>query len=235
MQMYVGVKPKQPAPSLDATSAGVGFKSEHADDILGSRARVDFFEIHAENYMGAYGPPHHLLRQLTAKYGAPSTCLVFTTGKIEQSERRPHRALKQRAAWSRTRQNADAEKHPEQQACTIVCIDTARCRSIGLRCENAPFEKPLDFAKLFSNHGAKLALMWRDLERRIDEEASFALSIIDRVVNDLGKELTNRLFGGQRRLVFAQPTARRAVEISIQGADKKSLLVPEGIIEARRG
>ena len=29
---------------------------------------VDFFEIHAENYMGAGGPPHHLLTRIRADY-----------------------------------------------------------------------------------------------------------------------------------------------------------------------
>ena len=30
--------------------------------------RVDFFEIHAENYMGAGGPPHRLLHRIRADY-----------------------------------------------------------------------------------------------------------------------------------------------------------------------
>ena len=42
----------------------------------------------------------------------------------------------------------------------------------------------------------------RDLKRAIDEEAPFALSVIDRVVNDLSKELNDRLFGRQRRTLL---------------------------------
>ena len=38
--------------------AGVGFKSEHFRDIEESAPDVGFFEVHAENYMGAGGPPH---------------------------------------------------------------------------------------------------------------------------------------------------------------------------------
>jgi len=53
---------------LARSSAGVGLKPEHADDIFAGPRRVDFFEIHAENYMGAGGPPHHLLRRIRANY-----------------------------------------------------------------------------------------------------------------------------------------------------------------------
>ncbi len=49
-------------------SAGVGLKPEHAEDIFAGPRRVDFFEIHAENYMGAGGPPHHLLHRICEDY-----------------------------------------------------------------------------------------------------------------------------------------------------------------------
>jgi uncharacterized protein len=42
---------------------GLGFKPEHFAAIRDTRPRLGFFEVHAENYMGAGGPPH---RQLTA-------------------------------------------------------------------------------------------------------------------------------------------------------------------------
>jgi uncharacterized protein (UPF0276 family) len=49
-------------------SAGTGLKPEHAPDIFAGARAVDFFEIHAENYMGAGGPPHHLLRRIARDY-----------------------------------------------------------------------------------------------------------------------------------------------------------------------
>jgi uncharacterized protein (UPF0276 family) len=49
-------------------SVGVGLKPEHAEDIFGGARRADFFEIHAENYMGAGGPLHDLLRRIRAEY-----------------------------------------------------------------------------------------------------------------------------------------------------------------------
>jgi uncharacterized protein (UPF0276 family) len=48
--------------------AGAGLKPEHGEDILTGPRRVDFFEVHAENYMGAGGPPHHLLHRICADY-----------------------------------------------------------------------------------------------------------------------------------------------------------------------
>ena len=48
--------------------AGVGLKSCHVEDILKSDADVGFFEIHAENYMGAGGLPHAQLRAIRDKY-----------------------------------------------------------------------------------------------------------------------------------------------------------------------
>lgn len=54
-----------PPPMLvSGVSAGTGLKHEHAEDIFSGARRVDFFEIHAENYMGAGGSPHHLLRRI---------------------------------------------------------------------------------------------------------------------------------------------------------------------------
>ena len=43
--------------------AGAGLKSEHVAQVLSERPDIGFFEVHAENYMGAGGPPH---AQLTA-------------------------------------------------------------------------------------------------------------------------------------------------------------------------
>jgi uncharacterized protein (UPF0276 family) len=53
---------------LSPGSAGGGLKLDHADAILDGGPRVDFFEIHAENFMGAGGPPHHLLHRIRADH-----------------------------------------------------------------------------------------------------------------------------------------------------------------------
>lgn len=44
--------------------AGASFKAGHFADILQAKPDVGFFEVHAENYMGAGGPPHAQLERL---------------------------------------------------------------------------------------------------------------------------------------------------------------------------
>jgi uncharacterized protein (UPF0276 family) len=48
--------------------AGVGLKAEHYRTILESTPDVGFFEVHAENYMGAGGPPHRYLTAIRERY-----------------------------------------------------------------------------------------------------------------------------------------------------------------------
>ncbi|GHA16902.1 UPF0276 protein [Devosia pacifica] len=49
-------------------SAGVGLKPEHYREILADRPALGFFEVHAENYMGAGGPPHRYLEAIAEHY-----------------------------------------------------------------------------------------------------------------------------------------------------------------------
>jgi uncharacterized protein len=48
--------------------AGVGLKPAHYREILATRPEIGFFEVHAENYMGAGGPPHRYLTAIRALY-----------------------------------------------------------------------------------------------------------------------------------------------------------------------
>jgi uncharacterized protein (UPF0276 family) len=66
------------APSISETSrfpaypitglAGTSFKHEHLQAILDRCRKDGFFEIHAENYMGAGGPPHYALTMIRRDY-----------------------------------------------------------------------------------------------------------------------------------------------------------------------
>ncbi|WP_415868133.1 DUF692 domain-containing protein [Burkholderia ubonensis] len=47
---------------------GTSFKPRHLSEILGDGLRDGFFEVHAENYMGAGGPPHRALSVLRETY-----------------------------------------------------------------------------------------------------------------------------------------------------------------------
>lgn len=48
--------------------AGVGLKGEHVASILETDADIGFFEVHAENYMGAGGLPHAQLGAIRERY-----------------------------------------------------------------------------------------------------------------------------------------------------------------------
>jgi len=48
---------------LPATT-GLGFKPQHFQDIRATRPDLGFFEVHAENYLGAGGAPHAMLTAL---------------------------------------------------------------------------------------------------------------------------------------------------------------------------
>ncbi len=48
--------------------SGVGLKPEHYRDILDGAPDIGWFEIHAENYMGAGGPPHAYLTAIRERY-----------------------------------------------------------------------------------------------------------------------------------------------------------------------
>jgi uncharacterized protein (UPF0276 family) len=62
-----------PLSSSCATSriparGGVGLKAEHYRTILEQQPDIGFFEVHAENYMGAGGPPHRYLSAIRERY-----------------------------------------------------------------------------------------------------------------------------------------------------------------------
>ncbi|MBI2737112.1 MAG: DUF692 domain-containing protein [Rhodospirillales bacterium] len=56
--------PKNAIPSR----AGVGLKPKHYHAILETSPDIGFFEVHAENYMGAGGPPHRYLSKIRDRY-----------------------------------------------------------------------------------------------------------------------------------------------------------------------
>src|SRR5271167_846937 len=53
---------------LGAPSVGVGFKPEHFEAIVDTHPRLGFFEVHAENYMGAGGAPHRRVDAIRERY-----------------------------------------------------------------------------------------------------------------------------------------------------------------------
>jgi uncharacterized protein (UPF0276 family) len=55
-------------PQAISARAGVGLKPEHYRSILEHRPDLGFFEVHAENYMGAGGPCHRYLTEIRNGY-----------------------------------------------------------------------------------------------------------------------------------------------------------------------
>jgi uncharacterized protein len=55
-------------PDTIPARAGVGLKAEHYKTILETKPDIGFFEVHAENYMGAGGPPHRYLSEIRDHY-----------------------------------------------------------------------------------------------------------------------------------------------------------------------
>ena len=70
------------------TDVGVGFKPEHARDVIEGERRVAFFEVHAENYMGAGGPPHAILERLRASYPLSLHGVGLSIGGARRLDRR---------------------------------------------------------------------------------------------------------------------------------------------------
>ncbi len=68
MQSALRSDRQSPQPRAIPPRAGVGLKAEHYKTILDTNPSVGFFEVHAENYMGAGGPPHRYLTEIRNRY-----------------------------------------------------------------------------------------------------------------------------------------------------------------------
>ena len=68
-------------------SVGVGFKPEHAGAILAAAQPIGFFEVHAENYMGAGGPPHAQLTALRERYALSVHGVGLSIGSMQALDR----------------------------------------------------------------------------------------------------------------------------------------------------
>ncbi|MBB4275075.1 MNIO family bufferin maturase [Rhizobium mongolense] len=67
--------------------AGVGFKPQHFADINAEPQPIGFFEVHAENYMGAGGPPHAQLGKLREDYALSIHGVGLSIGSMQPLDR----------------------------------------------------------------------------------------------------------------------------------------------------
>lgn len=74
-------------PSALPARAGIGFKPEHFDAILHEAQPLGFFEVHAENYMGAGGPPHARLHRIRQDYALSIHGVGLSIGAMQPLDR----------------------------------------------------------------------------------------------------------------------------------------------------
>ena len=67
--------------------AGVGFKPAHFREIIAAMQPIGFFEVHAENFMGAGGPPHAQLRALRQHYALSLHGVGLSIGSMQPLDR----------------------------------------------------------------------------------------------------------------------------------------------------
>jgi uncharacterized protein (UPF0276 family) len=75
--------------------AGVGFKPIHFGEIFATAQPIGFFEVHAENYMGAGGPPHAQLGALRERYALSVHGVGLSIGSMRPLDRDHLARLKQ--------------------------------------------------------------------------------------------------------------------------------------------
>ena len=74
-------------PSQLPRVSGVGFKPEHFSAINFERQPIGFFEVHAENYMGADGTPHAQLSRLREDYSLSVHGVGLSIGSMQAIDR----------------------------------------------------------------------------------------------------------------------------------------------------
>jgi uncharacterized protein len=97
-QTHLGSRPR-PSPLPLCGLAGTSFKAEHLNAILADGPMRGFFEVHAENYMGAGGPPHRSLERIRREHPLSLHGVCMSIGgpqPLDQAHLRRFRALVQR-------------------------------------------------------------------------------------------------------------------------------------------
>src|SRR5262245_51041340 len=74
--------------------SGVGLKPEHFEAIIAGEPEIGFFEVHAENYMGAGGPPHAQLAAIRERYRLSLHGVGLSIGAARPLDRDHLRRLK---------------------------------------------------------------------------------------------------------------------------------------------
>lgn len=70
-----------------ARPVGTSFKHEHLNAILADGRQEGFFEVHAENYMGAGGPPHRALERIRLDHPVSLHGVCMSIGGFQPLDR----------------------------------------------------------------------------------------------------------------------------------------------------
>jgi uncharacterized protein (UPF0276 family) len=87
--------PSSPEKDRIPPRGGVGLKAEHYRTIVETRPDIGFFEVHAENYMGAGGPPHRYLSAIREAYPLSLHGVGLSIGADRPLDREHLQRLKQ--------------------------------------------------------------------------------------------------------------------------------------------
>ena len=74
-------------PSARPRRASAGFKPEHFADIIAEPQSIGFLEVHAENYIGAGGPPHAQLGRLRKDFALSIHGVGLSIGSMQPLDR----------------------------------------------------------------------------------------------------------------------------------------------------
>jgi len=113
---------------------------------------------------------------------------------VEHRERGPGDPFENLTLRFSSRQDSDAKQHAEQKPRRLTGFDIARDRLIRLPCQNAFAEECFNISKLSCDDRAAFRIVRCHLKRRVHKKATFALPVLDRMVDNLGKEAPYRFF-----------------------------------------
>jgi uncharacterized protein (UPF0276 family) len=82
------------APAIGAASFGLGLRTDHYEQILDSRPKVDWFELLSENYMVPGGKPLYYLDRIRADYPVVMHGVSLSIGSTDPLDHAYLKALK---------------------------------------------------------------------------------------------------------------------------------------------
>jgi hypothetical protein len=148
-----------------------------------------------------------------------SRAVLLGFNLIERRQRRACHTLEQIAVRFRPGKDADAEQDAEQQVRQIARFLTPRHGTVFLNGGDGATEEGFDLAKTRRDFGAELAIMGRDFERRVDEQAATAGAVRQRPLDDLFEQGSNRILGREGTFQLLDARAHRAIDITIERLD----------------